>query len=178
MRLFHFSDRPGIAHFVPRPVTVPSCRGEGRDWLNGPLVWAVDEWHSPLYLFPRDCPRILLWTLAGSTADDRTRWLGDSGARMVAHVERDWWDRLRTASIHRYELPIATFESLDDVGMHVSRTEVAPLGVDTFSDLPGALSAAGVEVRVLDDLTPLRGAWSTSLHASGLRLRNAKGWAT
>jgi uncharacterized protein DUF6886 len=178
VRLFHFSDDPAIERFVPRPVSVPSDRGEGRDWLNGPLVWAVDEWHSPMFFFPRECPRVLLWPLPGTTPQDRERWLGSTAARIVAHVERTWWDRLRSAAIHRYEVPAATFESLDDAGMHVSRSEVTPLGVRTLSDLPDALAAAGVELRVLEDLTPLRGAWVTTLHASGIRLRNARGWRT
>jgi NADPH:quinone reductase-like Zn-dependent oxidoreductase len=43
MRLFHFSDDAGIECFVPRPVAVPSQRAAGMDWLNGPLVWAIDE---------------------------------------------------------------------------------------------------------------------------------------
>ncbi len=60
MRLFHFSDDPAIALFVPRPVAVPLARSAGREWLNGPLVWATDELHAILYLFPRDCPRVLV----------------------------------------------------------------------------------------------------------------------
>jgi hypothetical protein len=43
------------------------------DWLNGPLVWAIDAWHQPMYLFPRDCPRILYWPLATTNAADRIR---------------------------------------------------------------------------------------------------------
>ncbi|HMG50328.1 MAG TPA: hypothetical protein VK597_07005, partial [Inquilinus sp.] len=61
MRLFHFSDDPAIERFEPRPVRVPSARPAGREWLNGPLVWAIDDAHQMLYLFPRDCPRILAW---------------------------------------------------------------------------------------------------------------------
>jgi hypothetical protein len=52
MRLFHFSERSDIAVFEPRPVTVPSPRTRGREWPNGPLVWAIDAWHQPMYLFP------------------------------------------------------------------------------------------------------------------------------
>ena len=43
MRLFHFSDDPDISEFVPRPVLIPSQRPAGREWLNGPLVWAIEE---------------------------------------------------------------------------------------------------------------------------------------
>ena len=178
VRLFHFSDDPSIARFVPRPVTIPSARTGGRDWLNGPLVWAIDELHSPMYLFPRDCPRILVWPVETTTPEDRELCFGATGARIIAHVERAWWDRLSTATIHRYELPPETFTSLDDAGMHVSRDEVAPLGVEPMSDLRTALRAAGAELRVVESLTPLRDVWKSTLHASGIRLRNAKGWET
>ena len=56
MRLFHFSDDPGIVAFEPRPVRIPSARAPGREWLNGPLVWAIGADHDFMYLFPRDCP--------------------------------------------------------------------------------------------------------------------------
>lgn len=177
MRLFHFSDDPQIARFTPRPVRVPSERGPGREWLNGPLVWAIDDWHSPLYLFPRDCPRILIWARPDTTEGDRARWFGASGARMIAHIERAWLDRLLTTPIHRYELPADTFESLEDAGMWVSREAVTPLAAETLHDLHAALREAGVELRVMESLVPLKGVWGASLHASGIRLRNAAGWS-
>lgn len=177
MRLFHFSDDPGIARFDPRPVRVPSERGPGRDWLNGPLVWAIEDRRSPMYLFPRDCPRILLWAKADTTAQDRDAWFQDSGARMLAYVEQGWLDRLAAASICRYELPAETFEDLNDAGMWVSRAPVTPLSLEVLDDLPAALAAAGAELRVVPSLVPLKSVWSTSLHASGVRLRNAQGWS-
>jgi len=176
-RLFHFSDDDAIALFEPRPVRIPSPRPPGREWLNGPLVWAIDEWHQPLYLFPRDCPRILLWRLPRSTAADVDRYFGRSGARMLAYLEAGWLPQLERGSLNRYELPAASFESLDDAGMWVSRTAVQPLARTVFADLPAALAADGVELRVLATLTGLRDVWQTSLHASGIRLRNAKGWS-
>ena len=48
--------------------------------------------------------------------------------------------------------------------------------MDAIGDLPAALRADNVDLRVLESLTPLRDVWSTSLHASGVRLRNAQGW--
>jgi hypothetical protein len=83
MRLFHFSDDPAITIFEPRPVRVASKRPPGREWLNGPLVWAIDEWHQPMYLFPRDCPRILIWPTERTTAEDRRRYWGAGSARMI-----------------------------------------------------------------------------------------------
>lgn len=176
MRLFHFSDDPDIAAFEPRPVAIPSPRPPGRDWLNGPLVWAIDEPHQPLYLFPRDCPRILVWPRADTTADDMDRWFADRACRMIAHIEAAWLERLRETTLYRYELPWAGFEDLGDAGMWVSRQAAAPIRMDAVKDLPGALHAAGVELRIMTSLTPLRDVWSTSLHASGIRLRNAQGW--
>ena len=54
MRLFHFSDDPAIGLFTPRPVRVAVARPSGQAWLNGPLVWSIDEAHQILYLFPRE----------------------------------------------------------------------------------------------------------------------------
>ncbi len=175
-RLFHFSEDPSIEVFTPRPVAIPAQRKGGRDWLNGPLVWTIEERRQALYLFPRDCPRILLWPTPATTREDLDLWWGERACTAIAHIEWAWFERLKNASIHRYELPAGEFESLDDAGMWVARTTVTPLGMRTLSDLPAALRAEGVELRLMESLVPLRGVWDTSLHASGVRLRNAIGW--
>ena len=164
--LFHFSEDPSIRMFHPHvPATNPSA---------APGVWAVDAWHSPLYYFPRDCPRILLWALPGTTAEDRARWLGDSPARMVAHIERARLPRLRSTVLYRYAFDPASFRGLNDAGMQVSDSPVTPLRPpEPVGDLEAALRGDDVELRVLPDLTPLRSVWNTTLHASGIRLRNA-----
>ncbi len=174
--LFHFSDDPDIQAFQPRPVLVPSTRPAGREWLNGPLVWAIDDWHQPMYLFPRECPRILTWPTPTTSQADLERWWSPPPGRIVAHIERDWVERLSTGVLYRYELPADAFESLDDAGMWVARTTVEPIAMQTLTDLPGALRDADVDLRVLDDLTPLRPLWSGTMHASGIRLRNARNW--
>ncbi|HWA63011.1 MAG TPA: hypothetical protein VG939_16645 [Caulobacteraceae bacterium] len=176
MKLYHFSDDPTIERFTPRPVRVPSERGPGRAWLNGPLVWAIQDWHSPMYLFPRDCPRILLWRRPDTRPEDLAAWWGARDCRMIAHIEWAWYDRFRTGSIHRYELPTAAFEDLHDAGMWVARETVEPVAMETITDLGAALAAEDVELHIMPSLTPLRGVWDTSLHASGVRLRNAAGW--
>jgi hypothetical protein len=176
VRLFHFSDDPAIERFEPRPVRVASARPPGQAWLNGPLVWAIDDWHAPMYLFPRDCPRILLWPLPASTPEDLERWWAGRTCRMAAFVEQRWLDRLHGARLWRYELPADRFESLEDAGMWVSGEAAIPVAVTVIEDLPGALAASDVELNVLPDLLPLREAWSSTLHASGIRLRNAVDW--
>lgn len=176
MRLYHFSEDPKITVFKPRPVRVPAVRPAGWEWLNGPLVWAIDEPHSILYLFPRECPRILIWPTPQTSDDDRAAWMGDTQARAVAYVETGWLERLRSASLSRYDLPTETFEDVRDVGMWVSRRDVRPRCGEILGALDVRLSAADVELRALDQLTALRPVWSSSLHASGIRLRNALNW--
>ncbi len=174
MRLFHFSDDGNINKFKPRSVRTPSLRPPGRDWLNGPLVWAIDDDHQPMYLFPRECPRILLWPVATTNRADVDTWFGESPSRMIAYIEWDWLDRLTHSKLYRYEFPTPAFQTLDDVGMWVSDKEVMPIAMTEIENLPAALQAHAVELRIVERLAPLKSVWSTSLHTSGIRLRNAK----
>ncbi len=147
MRLFHFSDDPSIDVFVPRPVRVPSPRRPGFDWLNGPLVWAIDELRQPMYLFPRECPRILLWPTEATTAEDLRSYFGSSDARMIAYMEEAWADRMSAATLYRYELPGTSFVCLEDAGMWVSKSPVAARVRVEVTDLPARLQEQGVELR-------------------------------
>jgi hypothetical protein len=176
-RLFHFSQDASIVEFTPRSVEHPPTRRPGFDWLNGPLVWAIDGWHQPMYLFPRDCPRILVWPLATTTAADRARYFGSSDARILAYIEERWLSTLTHPALYRYALPVETFESLDDAGMWVSRVAVKPDDCMALGDLRERLLEHGVELRTVATLTPLRDVWASTLHSSGIRLRNAAGWA-
>lgn len=173
-QLFHFSHEDDIQRFEPRPVAVPSKRVDGMDWLNGPLVWAIDSDHAFLYLFPRDCPRILVWDGPGSTAEDRAKWLG--GSRIVAFIETGWTEALSGAAIVRYEFATTGFVALEDAGMWVSREPAEVIGHVRIDNLPNALAMAGVAVKAVDSLAPLRPLWTSSLQVSGIRLRNARGW--
>jgi hypothetical protein len=170
VRLFHFSDDPNITHFEPR--TPPHRPGVE------PLVWAVDEANQATYLFPRECPRILLWPTPETTAEDRAAWWGDRpDTPLIAHVEWDWYERLRTQTLYRYELPPETFQPLkDDTWMWVSRTAVEPLAMEPIPDIMTAMADAGVELRLMRSLAPLWGAWESTVHFSGIRLRNSKTW--
>jgi hypothetical protein len=177
MRLFHFSDEADIEVFVPRPVRTPSERGPGREWLNGPLVWAIEAQRQAMYLFPRECPRILAWATPRTSPADQARWFGGGPAKTLAYVEYDWLDRVRAGALYRYEFDLGGFESLEDAGMWVSRRTERPVGCEKIDDLVAALRSQAVELRVVESLSPLRGLWDTSLHVSGVRLRNAKGWS-
>ena len=176
--LFHFSEDPAIRVFAPRPVRVGVDRGQAGAWLNGPLVWAIDDAHSLLYLFPRDCPRIVIWPTERTSPEDRRAWFGDVTGRAVAYVEEAWAERIAAAAIERYQMPPGTFEPTGEPGTWVSKSPVFPAGHDTIRDLPGAMAAQGLELRTLPRLTPLAPIWTSTLHASGIRLRNAQDWVT
>lgn len=170
MRLFHFSEEPDIEVFEPRLMAA-------RPEITAPLVWAIEEAHQAMYLFPRDCPRILYWPLPTTTPEDMDRyWGAREGITAVACIEWDWLERMHSTAVTRYHLPPETFEDLQDAGMWVSRQTVRPTLIEAVGDLVEALRQDGVELRLMRRLTPLRGIWDTSLHASGIRLRNAQEW--
>lgn len=170
--LFHFSEDPDIQLFEPRAAgrQIPG-RPDGER-----LVWAIDERHSPMYLFPRDCPRIILWAYENSIEDDIRRWIGDRKEQMVAHIESAWSKRLEECELFKYTLRADTFESISDHGTHVSATGVKPLKIEPVIDLRSALRAANVKLREVDSLQPLAAAWNSTVHFSGIRLRNAHSW--
>lgn len=60
--------------------------------------------------------------------------------------------------------------------MWVSHTITHPQSVERLDSLPTVLRSNGVELRLVDSLVPLKNMWGSSLHVSGLRLRNAAGW--
>jgi hypothetical protein len=47
-----------------------------------------------------------------------------------------------------------------------------PLNIERIDSIEKALAAADVELRVLPSLKTLAPLWDTSLHVSGIRLRN------
>lgn len=166
--LYHFSEDPTIPRFVPRP---PLAHPEVE-----PLVWAIDEWHAPMYYVPRDCPRVCFWPVETSTPADVERFFSYVAARMVIAIEAGWLDRLRATSLYRYALPHEPFEVQDAAaGYYVSREPVTPLAVEPVGDLLAALVDAGVELRLSQTLQPLAQAVvASSLHFSLIRMRNAR----
>jgi hypothetical protein len=169
--LYHFSEEPDIGVFEPRP---PLARPEVE-----PLVWAIDDWHAPMYFFPRECPRACFWPGAQTAHEDRERWFGGIDATMVIAIEAAWLDRVRTTKLYRYTMPATAFEPIDaTAGFYVSRASVVPLTVEPVGDLLTALAAANVELRITPALAAL---WqrviASTLEFSGTRLRNAEGWA-
>jgi hypothetical protein len=176
LRLFHFSEVGTIKTFVPKPVDVPSTRPSGQEWLNGPLNWAVDETRQASYLFPRDCPRILVWPTSTTNDAVREEWFDGRDFAMVAYVESSWFERIQRQVLFRYEMPTESFRATEDEWMWVSRNTVVPSDVRRIDDLTSALEEECVDVRVVRSLASLRGLWESTLHVSGIRLRNASDW--
>lgn len=162
--LWHVSEDPTIEVFVPhhRPLHA----------LEGPLVWAVDTWHLPLYWFPRDCPRATWWAKDDTTADDVERWLDGDRSRRVGAIESDWLERMRAVRLYAYRMPEETFEPWDK--FYVSRETVVPREPIELGDLLARHTEARIELRIVPALHPL---WErvirTTLEVSGIRLRNA-----
>lgn len=169
MPLYHFSEDPTITEFVPRaPLAHPDTE---------PFVWAIDEWHAPLYYMPRDCPRVCFWLLPTTTPEDREAFFASVSGRMVIAMEAAWYPRLLTTSLYRYTFDEADFFPTHDHGVHLSRTRVVPREVEPMGDLMARLTGADVELRLCPSLVPLgERILQTSLHFSLIRMRNAQGW--
>ena len=171
MTLYHFSEEPHIARFEPRP------------WPSGgdlpDVVWAIDAAHAVMYCFPRECPRACFWPGERTSEDDRERWFGGVDARMVICVEAAWLDRIRTATLYRYEMSLESFRPArgDESGHHVSEVSVTRLSVEPISDLLSAIVAENVELRITPSLIELwKRVIASTLEFSGTRLRNARGY--
>ena len=164
-RLYHFSEEPDISEFVPR--RLPG--------LDEAVVWAVDQAHAHIYLFPRDCPRVTFYAGESTTLEDRERFLGSAGAAHVIAIEASRLPAMRITKLYRYEYAPDGFELFDDnAGYWVSRNTVRPLSVEPVGDLLQALAEAGVEIRITPDLRPLYEAVIVStMHYSIIRWRNA-----
>lgn len=167
--LYHFSHEPGIERFEPRaPLKHPDAPA---------LVWAIDAYHSPLYLLPRDCPRVAFWPISTTTEEDRERWFPDASLRMTIAIEAEWLERAMDLPLYRYSLPVNTFASCEDHGCSVSEVGVAPLVLEKVDKPLAVMAEMATELRVLPSLVPLaRRVMDTSLHFSMIRMRNAVGW--
>ena len=147
--LYHFSEDPSIERFVPRAVRV------------GPpdeaLVWAIDRAHCHQFYFPRDCPRVIISKSPHTSAEDAESFFGHTTATVIAAIESRWLKRMLSTTIYRYTLPAVGFELRNEsAGYWVCEDECRPLEVEPIPDLMGALVDAGVDLRIMPSLVPLR----------------------
>ncbi len=164
--LWHFSEDPDLARFVPRR----SAEGEP----DRALVWAIDTRHAPIYWFPRDCPRGCVWASAATSDEDHRRFFSTSGATRIHVVESAWLDAIRACGLYAYELPTAAFAPHGVGGYWVAECEVEPVGRHEVGDLLARHVAAGIELRVTPSIRPFwRQVVDSTLEYSGCRLANA-----
>ena len=158
------SENPSIERFEPH-VSATAASGERR-------VWAVDTRHLPLYWFPRECPRGTFWATPETTGADAALLAGSARVHLV---EEGWLERMRTTLVFAYRLPEESFAPEGEVGGYwLSRGAVSPVEIIELGDLVGRHAAAGIELRVVDNLWPT---WNrvvaSTLEYSGIRLHNA-----
>ena len=163
--LWHFSEDPSLGFFQPRP-TAPDKK---------PLVWAVDTRHAPMFWFPRDCPRGCVWPVSTTTAADRERFFGQSGAARVHVIECGWLERVQACRLYAYRLPADAFAPHPVVGGYwVTDQPVEATEQVTVDNLLARHAAAGIELRVTPSIWPFwRRVTASTLEFSGSRLRNA-----
>lgn len=139
--------------------------------IAGPLL------HN--YLLPRDCPRVTYYANPDTSAEDRNRFLGGSGATHVIAMEGDWFRCVNTTVLYCYEFSPDTFSLLDEVaGYYISYAPVIPIAVRRIDNIFDELLTRGhIELRVLPELRTLGNAViASTLSYSLIRMRNAK-WA-
>jgi hypothetical protein len=158
--LWHFGEDASLSRFVPRD----------------DRVWAIDNSHSWLYWFPRDCPWACFWAVESSTDEDVERWLDGDGDRdrRVAVIETAWLERMRDVKLLAYRIPPEPFDVMEDGRFYVASVPVDALELVELGDLLARHAEAGNELRIAPSLYPL---WDnvieSSLDFSGIRLRNA-----
>jgi len=165
--VYHYSEDGSIRRFAPHvPQTNPG---------HPASVWALDAEHSPLYWFPRNCPRISVWARDDSE-QALLRDTFETEASRVCAAETGWMERVRDAHLYRYHFDGATFAPWDEAdGQYVAHDVVYPERVERIDDLLALHAAAEVELR----FTPRLGTLMDRILQSGLpfsfvRIRDAK----
>jgi hypothetical protein len=165
--LFHFSEDATITRFVPHvPRTNPA---------HLPAVWAIDEEHAPLYWFPRDCPRVTAWPRDARERDAFRQAFATRADRLHA-IELGWLDRMRATTLYRYQIDAAAFAPWAAAsGQWTCLHDVEPLSVTPVGDLLAEHVQAGIELRLVPSLWPLRDlAVSDRWDFSIVRMANAQ----
>ncbi len=165
--VYHFSEDPAIERFVPHvPPTNPGA---------GAHVWAIDGDHAPLYWFPRECPRVTVWARdAGERSQLESRF--DTTSARVHWVEHGRLTTIAEAELFVYELDAAPFAPWAEAeGQWIADDEIVPRSVVPLGNCIDRHRAAGVDLRVVDDLWPhVDAVVACGLPFSIVRLRNAR----
>jgi hypothetical protein len=164
--LWHFSEDSSLGRFRPHTSTM------NRE--APPLVWAVDTRHSPMFWFPRDCPRGCIWPVSSTTPEDRERFFGQSAAHRVHVMEAGWLKRMQDCRLYAYRLPAGPFRPHEVGGYWVADEPVDPIDQAIIDDLVGRHAIAGIELRITPSIWPFwRRVANSTVEFSGSRLRNS-----
>ena len=146
MRLFHVSEEPHIIQFIPRtPLRNDIDKSKG-------LVWAIDEYHLPNFLTPRECPRVAYYASNETSEEDITRFFSSSCHHCIT-IEHAWYKRVRETTLYLYELDPANFYLQDKIGgYYVSEHLETPIRKIQIDDLFGELFKRNIEIRLLNNL--------------------------
>lgn len=149
MRLFHFSEEADIAVFTPRKIDYRP---------NEPAqVWAIDEFHSPHYYFPRDCPRICIWADEHTSEEHLERFFAQTSQAHIIAIESRWFAALSRTELYRYEFDPQAFHMYDgSAGYYTSNEIQKPIDVVKMTNLHEHLFAVGIELRITPSLQPFR----------------------
>src|SRR3954447_2255715 len=103
--LLHYSEDRNIREFRPHvPRSNPGVE---------PAVWAIDTDRAPLYWFPRDCPRVAVWSHDANDRDRLTRLFEMTAARL--HVTAtDWREAVASCRLYEYRFAPEPFEPWPD----------------------------------------------------------------
>ena len=150
MRLFHVSEEENIAVFEPR---LP--KRTDMDHAKA-VVWAVEEAFLPLYLAPRDCPRVVYRAGEKAEAQDVDRYCALPEGQFVTVIEKDWLECLQHTTLYLYEFDTKDFALQDAVaGFYIAESPQIPIARHILSDIMGALEQKKAELRTVDNLWEL-----------------------
>jgi len=160
-KLYHISENPSIAHFVPQP-----------DKNGVPKVWAISAERVQNYLFPRDCPRICIWVDADTNDTDRSKL---RTVNSIISVEENWFERIQSTTLYAYVFDSAEFVLEDaNAGYFTASTTQEPQEVLRVDDPLRQLNLLGARLEVLSELHSFRETvLSSSFAFSMIRMRNA-----
>jgi hypothetical protein len=148
--LLHYSEDPGIAAFEPHvPRSNPGVPAG---------VWTIDPQRAPLYWFPRDCPRVAVWA-NDAEQQKRLSILFTTAATRVQAAPTSWIDAIRSCRLYEYRFDPTPFAPWPEAeGQWIAHQRVVASSVEPAGDLLDRQHAVGVDVRLVDDLAPLRAA--------------------
>jgi hypothetical protein len=161
IRLYHVSDDPDIAKFVPRITTRTDMQ------QTKGLVWALEESGIVNFLVPRQCPRVYYRATENTTEEDISRFFASSARQGIA-IESIWHERMTKASLYIYEFDGAGFYPADGPMYMVSEHTQIPLSVTKVDNLFERLFERNVEVRILPNLHQLKEAVLQSTLRGGM----------